>query len=117
MALAVGQQVRIGVGGRGGKGETGASRMPVPPDGPGGGFPWVSPACPVAELDPGEVIEPFVDGVAHADVVVGPSPNDGVELADQRPLRQGLPAFDDPSKRGEMVLHLDFGGFDQGFEP
>ena len=117
--LAMGQQVRgIGVRGRGGKGETGAYAMPVPPDGPGGGFPRVSPACPVAEFDPGEVVKPFVDGVAHADaVVVGPSPDEGVELADQRPLRQSLPAFDDPSKRGEMVLHLDFGGFDQGFEP
>src|SRR3989440_10035518 len=117
--LAVGQQVRgIGVSGRGGKGETGAYAMPVPPDGPGGGFPRVSPACPVAALDPGEVIEPFVDGMAHADaVVVGPSPHGGGELADQLPLRPSLPAFDDPSKGGEMVLHLDFGGFDQGFEP
>ena len=92
--LAVGQQVcGIGVGGRGGKGETGAYAMPVPPDGPGGGFPRVSPACPVAEFDPGEMVKPFVDSVAHADtVVVGPSPDDGVELADQRPLPQSLPA-------------------------
>src|SRR5215471_4292121 len=117
--LAMGQQVRgIGVRGRGGKGETGAYAMPVPPDGPGGGCPRVSPACPVAEFAPGEVVKPFVDGVAHADaVVVGPPPDDGVELADQRPLRQSLPAFDDPSKRGEMGLPLAFGGFDQGFEP
>src|SRR3989442_1652159 len=117
--LTVGQQVRgIGVGDRGGQGETGASAMPGPPDGPGGGFPRVSPACPVAELDPGEVIEPFVDGVAHSNaVVVGPSPHDGVELADQLPLRQGLPALDEPSKRGEMGLYLDFGGCDQGCEP
>ena len=78
----------------------------------------MSPACPVAEFDPGEVIEPFVDGVTHSDaVVVGPTPNDGVELADQLSLRQGLPALDEPSQRGEVVLHLDFGGFDQGFEP
>jgi hypothetical protein len=90
--LAVGQQVRgIGVGGRGGKGETGAYAMPGPPDGPGGGLPRVSPACPVAEFDPGEMVKPFVDGVAYADaVVVGPSPHHGVELADQLPLRQGL---------------------------
>src|SRR5919197_2942906 len=116
--LAVGQQVPgIGVGGRGGKGETGAYAMPVPPDGPGGGFPRVSPACPVAEFDPGEGIQPLVDGVAHSDaVVVGPAPNNGVALADQLPLRQGLPALDNPSKRGEMVLHLGFGGVDQGFE-
>jgi hypothetical protein len=117
--LAVGQQGHgIGVGGRGGKGETGAYAMPVPPDGPGGGCPRVSPACPVAECAPGEVVKPFVDGVAHADaVVVGPSSHDGVELAEQLPLRQGLPALDDPSKRGEMVLRLDFGGFDPGFAP
>ena len=97
--LAVGQQVHgIGVGGRGGKGETGAYAMPVPPDGPGGGFPRVSPACSVAEFDPGEVVKPFVDGVAHSNaVVMSPSSHDGVELADQLPLRQGLPAFDDPS--------------------
>jgi hypothetical protein len=64
------------------------------------------------------MVELFVDGVAHADtVVVGPSPHDGGELADQLPLRQGLSALAAPSKRGEMVLHLDFGGFDQGFEP
>ena len=117
--LAVGQQVcGLGVGGRGGKGETGAYAMPVPPDGPGGGLPRVSPACPVAECAPGEGVKPFVDGVAHADaVVVGPAPHDGVALAAQRPWRQGLPAFDDPSKRGERVLHLGFGGFAQGFEP
>src|SRR5215470_2518637 len=91
--LAMGQQVRgIGVRGRGGKGETGAYAMPVPPDGPGGGFPRVSPACPVAEFDPGEVVKPFVDGVAHADaVVVGPPPDDGVELADQRPCGRAFP--------------------------
>ncbi len=62
--LAVGQQVHgIGVGGRGGKGETGAYAMPGPPDGPGGGCPRVSPAWPVAEFDPGEVVKPFVNGV------------------------------------------------------
>ena len=78
----------------------------------------MSPACPVAEFDPGEVIEPFVDGVTHSDaVVVGPAPNDGVELADQLSLRQGLPALDDLSKRGEMLLYLGLGGFDQSFEP
>jgi len=116
--LAVGQQVRgIGGGGRGGQGETGAYAMPVPPDGPGGGWPRVSPACPVAEGDPGERVKPFVNGVAHSTAVgVGPSPHDGVELADQRPLRQGLPAFDDPSSGGEMVLALVLGGFDQGVE-
>ncbi len=64
------------------------------------------------------MVKPFVDGVAHADAVgVGPSPHDGVELADQRPLRPGLPALADPSKRGEMVLPLAFGGWDQGCEP
>ena len=79
---------------------------------------WVSPACPAAELDPGEVIEPFIDGLTHTGaVVVGPSPDGGVELTDQLPLRQGLPALDDPSKLREMVLHLGLGGFDQGFEP
>jgi hypothetical protein len=117
--LAVGQQGHgSGVGGRGGKGETGADAMPVPPDGPGGGWPRVSPACPVAACDPGEMVKPFVDGVAHADAgVVGPSPHDGVARAEQLPLRPGLPALAAPSKRGEMVLPLDFGGFDQGVAP
>jgi hypothetical protein len=117
--LAVGQQVHgIGVGGRGGTGETGAYAMPGPPDGPGGGLPRVSPACPVAECDPGEMVKSFGDGVAHADtVVVGPSPHDGGALAEQLPLRPDLPALDEPSKRGELVLHLDFGGFEQGVAP
>src|SRR5262249_36957209 len=117
--LAVGQQVHgIGVGGRGGQGETGAYVMPVPPDGPGGGCPRVSPACPVAECDPGEMVKPFGDGVAHADaVVVGPASHDGVERADQLPLRQGLAALGDPAKRGGRGPHLDFGGCDEGCAP
>jgi len=85
--------------------------MPVPPDGPGGGLPRVSPACPVAELDPGEVIEPFVDGVAHSNaVVVGPSPYGGVELADQLPLRQGLPTLDEPSSAVRWAFTLPLAG-------
>jgi hypothetical protein len=51
--LAVSPQVPgMRVGGRGGKGQTGVYPMPVPPDGPGGRFPRMSPACPVAKLDP-----------------------------------------------------------------
>src|SRR2546428_231751 len=87
--LAVGQQVRgIGVGGRGGTGETGAYAMPVPPNSPGGGFPRVSPACPVAELDPGGGIDPFVDGMAPAHPGGGcPSPEGGGGGAGQLALQ------------------------------
>src|SRR5439155_13987317 len=107
-----------GVDGRGGKGETGADAMPGPPDGPGGGWPRVSPACPVAEVDPGERGKPFVDGVAHADAgVVGPSPHEGVARAEQLPLRPGLPALAAPSKRGELVRPLACGGVAQGVAP
>jgi hypothetical protein len=77
--LAVSPKVPgIGVGGRGGKGQTGVQPMPVPPDGPGGRFPRMSPACPVAKLDPREVIKPIIDGLAHHVAVVGrPSPDFG----------------------------------------
>jgi hypothetical protein len=50
-------------------------------------------------------------------VVGGPSPDYGVELADQQSLRQGFPTVDDPSKLRKMILHLGLGRFDQGFAP
>src|SRR4029450_4630704 len=72
----------------------------------------------VAELDPEEVIKPLVDGLTHHPaVVIGPAPDSGVELTDPLPLRQGLTALEDPSKLGEMVLHLGLGGVAQGFAP
>src|SRR5439155_3628516 len=85
--LAVRQEVRgIPIGGGGGKGQTGAQPVPVPLHPPGGGFLRVSPVCPAAELCPGEVVEPVIDGLAHPGaVIVRPTPDGGVELADQLP--------------------------------
>jgi hypothetical protein len=91
--LAVGQQGRgLEGGGRGGQGETGADAMPGPLDGPGGGWPRGSPACPVAELAPGEVREPCVDGMAYrAAVVGGPSPPGGVRWRLSGPCGRAVP--------------------------
>src|SRR5262252_1785027 len=87
--LAVGQEAYgVRVRGRGGKGQTGASPMPVSLYRPCGRFLWVSPECPAAKLDPGVVIEPFGDGLTHPNaVIVRPAANFGVELMNQLPLR------------------------------
>ena len=53
-----------------GKGETVVQPMPVPFPDPSGGFGWVSSVCPAAEFLPRELIEPAVDGLAHADAVI-----------------------------------------------
>jgi hypothetical protein len=57
--------------GRGGwgKGETGGQPMPVPFPDPSGGCGWVSSVGPAAEFCPRELIEPAVDGLAHASAV------------------------------------------------
>jgi len=101
-----------------GKGETVVQPMPVPFPDPSGGFGWVSSVCPAAEFFPRELIEPAVDGLAHASaVIVRPPPDFGVELADHLALGQGLRALDDPSNLRQMLLDVGLGGFDQGFEP
>ena len=117
--LAVRQEVcGIGIGGGGGKGQTGAQPVPVPLHPPGGGLLRVSPVCPAAELCPGEVVEPFIDGLAHAGaVIVRPTPDFGVELADQLTLRKGLPALNDPPNLRQMLFDIGLGGCDQGFVP
>ena len=92
--------------------------MPVAPGDPSDRFARMSPACPGSELDPGEMIEPIVDGLTHPGAVVsGPPPDCGVELAHQQALRQGSTAFDDSPKLRQMVRHIGLGGFDQGFVP
>jgi hypothetical protein len=73
--------------GWGGEGTTGVEPMPVPLNGPPDGLGRVSSMCPVAELDPREVIESRIRGFAHADaVIVCPSPDFGVELTDHLAL-------------------------------
>jgi hypothetical protein len=47
----------------------------------------------------------------------GPSPEGGVALTNQSPLRQGFAPVDDPSKRCEMILHIGPGGCEQGCIP
>jgi hypothetical protein len=115
--LAMSQEVyRIGVGGRRGERQASAYVMPVASESPCGRFLRMSPACPVAERDPGEMVESFVHGLTHTCAVIeSPAPNLGVELVDQLALRQGVAACNDPTKRREMIRHIGLCGFDQGF--
>ena len=70
----------------------------------------MSPLCPATELFPEEEIQPFKDGLAHTGpVIVRPSPDFGIELANQHALRQGLAALDDASQLRE-VLHAPVRG-------
>ena len=74
--------------GRGRKGSTGAEPMPIPLDGPSDGFGCVPLMCPVAELDPSQVVKSRVRDLTHPNaVVVRPAPDGGIELVDQRALR------------------------------
>jgi len=101
-----------------GKGETVVHAMPVSLPDPSGSFGWVASVCPAAELFPHELIEPAVDGLAHAGaVIVCPPPDFGVELADHLALGQSLRALHDPSQLRQMLLDVGLGGFDEGFEP
>jgi hypothetical protein len=101
--------------GRRRKGPTGAGPMPIPLNCPSDGLGRVSSVCPAAELDPGEMVEPCIDGLAHPDaVVVRPAPDFGVELIDDLTLGQRLGASNDLPKRCEMLLDVDLGRFDQG---
>ncbi len=104
--------------GWGGEGATGVEPVPVPLDSPPDGLGRVSSVRPAAELDPREVIEPRIHGLAHADaVVVCPPPDFGVELTDHLALGQGLGAATDPSELRQMRLDIGLGRFDQGLEP
>src|ERR671923_1969648 len=92
--------------------------MPVSPQRPCGRFLWVSPECPAAQFGPGEMIQPFIDSLAHPDaVIICPAPDFGVELMTQLPLRQGLAALYNPPKFCEMIPHVGFSRFDQGVVP
>jgi hypothetical protein len=73
------------------KGPTGADPMPIPLKSPAYGLGRVSSVCPVAELDPGEMVEPCIDGWTYpAAVIVRPAPDLGVELRDHLTLGQRL---------------------------
>ncbi len=101
----------------GGEGPTGGEPMPVPLNGPPDGLGRVSSMRPAAELDPREVIEPRIHGLAHADaLIVCPPPDLGVKLTDARALGQGLRATHDPSQIRQMRLDIGLGRFDQGLE-
>src|SRR3989442_12787967 len=105
----------VRVCGRCGKGETVVYAMPVPLPDPSGGFGRVSSVCPAAELLPRELIKPAVDGLAHAGaLIVRPSPDFGVELADHLALGQGLCALYDPSQLRQMLLDGGLGRVCQG---
>ena len=77
----------VSAGGRCGKGATGADPMPVPFDDPSDSFGGMSSMCPVAELDPDQVIQSCISDLTDPSaVVIGPAPNFGIELIDQRAL-------------------------------
>lgn len=101
--------------GRGGKGATGAEPMPIPLDGPSNGFRCVPLMCPVAELDPSQVVKSCVCDLTHPNaVVVRPASDGGIELVDQRALRQGLRASNNSPDLCQMLLDVGPGGFDEG---
>jgi hypothetical protein len=108
--LAVCEEVRgVEIGGGSGKGQTHASPVPVPLHPPGGGFLRVAPVRPAAEFGPGKVVKPVIDRLAHPSaVIVRPTPDDGVELAEQLPVREGLGMPNDPPKLRQMLLNLRF---------
>jgi hypothetical protein len=102
----------------GGEGTTGVEPMPVPLNHPPDGLGRVSSMCPATERDPHEVIQPRIDGFAHADaVIVCPPPDFGGELTDEFALGQGLRAANDPSQPRQMRLDMGLGRFDQGLDP
>ena len=113
------QQVHgVRIGGGGGKGQPVVHSMPVPLLHPAGGFPWMSSACPAAELFPGEEIEPPEGGLTHAGaVIIGPSAYFRIELMDQGTLGEGFTAPDDPSKLGKMRRHVGLGGLIRVLNP
>src|SRR6266511_1412021 len=77
--------------GRRRQGPTGADPMPIPLKSPAHGLGRVSSVRPAAELDPGEMVEPCIDGLTHPDaVIVRPAPDFGVELIDHLTLGQRL---------------------------
>jgi hypothetical protein len=78
----------------------------------------VSSACPVAELHPGEMIQAAAGGLAHPGaVIIGPTADRGVEVADQGRVGPGPTAANDPPKRRQMRLDVGLGGFDQRCAP
>jgi len=78
----------VAAGGRCGKGTTAADPMPVPLDDPSNGFAGMPSMCPVAELDPDQVIQSCISDLTDPNaVVIRPAPNFGIELPDQRALR------------------------------
>src|SRR5262249_33256398 len=103
---------------RRGKGQAGAQPVPVALYHPRRGCGRMTSACPTPKLDPGEGVEPGINGLAHTDtVVMCPAPDDGVELTDHLALGQGPGAVNDPSELREMFLDVDLRRFDQGFIP
>jgi hypothetical protein len=84
--------MRVKVGGvlargRRGKGTTGADPMPVSVDDPSGGFRGVPSMCPVAEFNPGQIVQSCIGHLTHPNaIVIRPAPDFGIELIDQRAL-------------------------------
>lgn len=70
-----------------GKGSTVADSMPVPFDDPSDGLRGMSSMCPVAELDPDQVVQSCIGHLTDPNAVVSrPAPDFGIELINQPAL-------------------------------
>jgi hypothetical protein len=105
-------------GGRWGEPPAGVPSRPVPvihPPGRGGG---VSPAGPVAERHPREMIHPTAGGWTHPGArSMGPAAARGVALAAPGGLGPGPPAAHDPPELRQMRLDGGLGGCEQRVDP
>jgi hypothetical protein len=64
------------------------------------------------------MIQAAAGGLAHPSaVIIGPTVDRGVELADQGRMGPGPTAANDPPKRRQMRLDVSLGGFDQRCAP
>ena len=78
------------------------------------GFAGVSSTCPSPELFPGEAVDLFEGLLRHLIlVIIGPSPDDRVELRNHLFLLRCSHPFDCLSDFSRVRLHILLGGFDE----
>ena len=105
-------------GGRCGNHSAGVPSRLVPVVDPPSRGVGVSPACPVAEIHPREMLHPTAGGLTHPGAeIIGPTSDREVELADQGRLGPCPPPATDLPELRQMRLDVDLGGCDQRVEP